>query len=166
MISKTVEQLIAKPGQKSAGLLFDDTESILWVDWREYDEEIIKGCEAIIKTGELAAECEEDSLFILYKGQRSAVPLTQSEEDRHITLLALNSALNGDYELRMAWASHGSDTAAFAPLAATDWQGLEHRYGQRAVDFAFFKLQASPNVFTEPLHKHLPQKKSWWQFWK
>ena len=39
-------------------ILWED-EGILWIDWREYDEEIIKYCEKFLQTGDLDGEARE-----------------------------------------------------------------------------------------------------------
>src|SRR5690606_27078091 len=106
-----------------------------------------------LKTNMLSSQFEDEKLFIKFGTQIEEVPLTISEADRHITLLALNEILNPHYEIRMAWASDGGDTLAFAPLSCEEWDALELEFGVPSVSKAFLKLSPYPNVFTDPLTK-------------
>lgn len=160
-----IEQLVTHSDQ-SNGHLLDDSESVLWVDWRMEDDAIVNDCESLLKTGSLSAVWTDDQLLLRYAGTEKEVPLTETADDRHITLRALNELLAPEYELRMVWASDGSDTLAFVPLSASQWTDLEAKHGVAAVERAFFKLAKRPNVFTDPLHKHRPSSRPWWQFWK
>jgi len=136
--------------------LFDDTETIFWVDWRHEDEGIVNDCEGVLQTGELAGELVNIDakpgfeIYIQYKDKRLKVPLTVSGADRHITICTLNKALALEYEVRFCIDSNGSDTLAFLPLATTKWAELEERYGER-VNELFYKIAEKPNLFTDPL---------------
>src|ERR1035438_7030490 len=133
-------------------------------------------CEAILKTGQLAGDWDDETLVIVWRGARIPVSLTKSplttlaaspviavvdamlplsvsdallwpsRGDRHITLLALNRALSPDYEIRYVRASD-DDEPAFAPLAASDWIALNEQYGSAAVDIAFARLDEGRNLF-------------------
>ena len=69
-------------------------------------------------TGRLTAEWVGVDLFVTYGTKRVRVPLTESAEDRHITLLALNQVLSPEFEIRMLYASVGGDTGIFIPLTS------------------------------------------------
>jgi len=155
----------------------EDQSVFFWVEWNEDDDQIPGMCEAILKTGQLAADWDDDTMVIVWRGTRFPVALTKSlpatlaaspitaaidavlplsisdallwpsRGDRHITLLALNRALHPDYEIRHVRASD-KDELAFAPLAASDWTALEQQYGPVAVEAAFARLQDYPNLFT------------------
>jgi len=152
MISETIRHLIATPGKESYKMLYGGNEtskSFFWIDWREREEEIVYGCESVLKTGVLSDERSGERLFITYRDVRIEVPLTQSPEDRHITLLALNELLFPDYEVRLTMATACEDTAALAPLTCAEWEQLEAEYGADAVSRAFHRLQKHPILFKE-----------------
>jgi hypothetical protein len=155
----------------------EDKSAFFWVEWNEDDDRIPGLCEAILKTGQLAADWDDETFVIVWRGARFPVPLTKSllntvaanpitwavdavlplslsdallwpsRGDRHVTLLALNRALAPDYEIRYVRASE-KDEPAFAPLAASDWAALEQQYGPDAVEAAFARLYADRNLFT------------------
>jgi len=142
------------PGASDAFLKSKD--AFFWVDWREEDDAIVEYCESLLETGELSAEIiDADNehgfdMYIVYSNKRAKVSLTLSEDDRHITLCALNDILRPDYEVRFVIASKGSDTLAFVPLPSAEWQALERRYGKQ-VEKHFYRIAGKPNLYTDPL---------------
>lgn len=136
------------------------------VDWREEDEYIPRYCETVLRTGRLTSEwVGDDDLFVVFGTKRVRVPLTESAADRHITLLALNEALSPEFEVRMLYASVGSDTGVYAPLSSEGWRILENEAGE-VVSRRFHKLTAHPNTFTELVQVPAkPKRRPWWRFW-
>lgn len=151
--------------------LLNNESTVFWVDWREEDDAIVRYCEQILQTGQLDAEMidiEDDpgfELYIVFGEKRSCVPLVIGTEDRHITLHSLNQVLSPDYEIRFFTASYGSDTLAFVPLSASDWQSLEQEFGP-ALQQHFMRIEAKPNLFTDPIRVPKSNRHKWWQFWK
>jgi hypothetical protein len=148
---------VLESGDKAAiRALFEDDSTVFWVDWKEGEGDIVRYCEAVLKTGSLTAEwVRADTprgrdLYISYDGRRIRAPLINGYEDRHIALCALNQALAPEYELRFCIDSNGSDTLAFVPLSAATWTELEQRYGA-AVSRHFYRLTERPNLFTDAL---------------
>ncbi len=156
MNHELITRLIESPSENAIEALFDDEDTIFWVDWREEDDIIVEYCESIIQTESLSAEevdADNDAgfeMYITYKDRRVKVPLTIGTEDRHVTIVTLNEILNPDFEIRFCIDSNGSDTLAFLPLSSDMWRKLEGQYGD-AVAKRFYKLQMKPNVFTDPL---------------
>ena len=126
-----------------------------YVDWGEYDDEIIALCERVITTGELSAEWREDDLIIRYRGTESRVPLTKTEGDRHVTACSLNDLLAPDFEIRFIVASHGSDTMGFCVLPSKEWSELENSYPE-VVQANFIDPRKLPNIVTELVDASLP----------
>jgi hypothetical protein len=56
----------------------EDKAAFFWVEWNEDDDQIPGMCEAILKTGQLAADWDDDALVIVWRGKRFPVPLTKS----------------------------------------------------------------------------------------
>ncbi len=135
------------------------------VDWRQEDESIPRYCESVLRTGRLFVEWVGADLFVNFGTKRVQVPLTESSADRHITLLALNEALSPEFEVRMLYASVGSDTGVFVPLSSEGWSALESE-AREVVSRRFHRLTTHPNVFTELVE--VPIKvaaRPWWRFW-
>lgn len=134
--------------------LWDDDETLFWVDWREEDENIPRYCEELIETGNLSGtvyDIDEEPGFamdILYRGVSTRVPLIEGPEDRHITLVTLNNVLKPDYELRYYIPSHGSDGAAIVPLPMRVWEELEAEFGPKVAKL-FYRIAEKPNLFTD-----------------
>ena|SRR5437870_237142 len=147
---------LESPSKETIRALFDDDDTIFWVDWREDEADIVSYCETVLRTGSLTAEWARaatsrgSALFISYSGRRIRAPLRNGYEDRHIALCALNQVLAPDYEVRFCIDSNGSDTLAFLPLPSARWAELEQRYGP-AVSRHFYRLAEHPNIFTDPL---------------
>ena len=177
MIPEAIHSVIRNAQSASPPSPPEDQSAFFWVEWNEDDDQIPALCEAILKTGQLAADWDDETLVIVWRGARIPVSLTKSllttlaaspvtavvdamlplsgsdallwpsRGDRHITLLAVNRALSPDYEIRYVRASD-DDEPAFAPLAAGDWTALEQQYGPDSVEAAFARLRADRNLFT------------------
>jgi hypothetical protein len=143
-IDKIIAVLEA-PTQQSIRALLDDSGTVFWVDWRQADETIAASCESVLRTGHLSGELIETDadegyeVYLQYRDQRIKVPLTYSDQDRHITLCALNRLLAPEYEVRFCIDSNGSSSAAFVPLACDQWANLEVLY-DTSVGRRFYKF--------------------------
>jgi len=169
MREDTIRKFIPLDPWKEGRGLLDHEDLVFWVDWRHDDGEIAAECESVLQTGKLSSEwVEEDALFVHFGDRQVQVPLTMSEADRHLTLLAINKAMEGHFEIRFCIASAGSDTVAFLPLPAGSWVKLEQEFGERLARH-FYPLQPTPNLFTDPMPfrpmPQAPQGKPWWKFW-
>lgn len=106
MPDQLIVDLICSPSAEVTERLFHDSESVFWVGWRADDAEIAGDCEAILQTGTLRSSWDDELLMLSYQGVQRRVPITESPDDRHITLLAINEMLAPVYEVRLAWASN------------------------------------------------------------
>ena len=153
---KLVTAVLESGSKEAIRAMFDDETTIFWVDWREFEGDIVRYCEAVINTGSLtyewtkAAEAGARDLYISYGGKRVRAPLLNNSGDRHIALCVLNQVLAPDYEIRFCIDSNGSDTLAFLPLPPVKWTELEQRYGA-GVSRHFYRFTERPNLFTDPL---------------
>src|SRR2546425_791810 len=118
-----ITAVMESPTEDAIEALLGDEENVFWVDWREKDDEIPETCEMILQTGALSGELVEVEtgegyeVHIHYQKKSVKVPLTYSEQDRHITICTLNDVLKPDFEIRYCIDSNGNDSAAFLPLA-------------------------------------------------
>jgi len=128
-------------------------DTIMWVDWREEDDAIIRYCEDIIKTGYLSATYQDVdneigfNIIINYKEQEYPIPYKGKEADRDTTIITLNEVLRPEYEIRFCEDSAGSDTLAFLPLKAVQWAELEKEFGTNKIEELFCKISTDSKFF-------------------
>lgn len=136
-----------------AELISGRSDILMIIDWREYDEDIIRYCENILRTGQLEAKVVDSAntqgfeLIIIYKDQPHVVQYPGQGADRDSTIIQLNQVLQPDYEIRLCKASLGADTIEFLPLASNSWQKLERRWGQDRVAACFSPIEATSCFF-------------------
>ena len=153
---RLITNVLESPTDVNIQALFDDETTVFWIDWKQEDVSIVKACERVLQTGTLSAEMVEVDtpegyeVYLYYADRKGKVPLSYSLGDVHITLWALNEMLKPDYEIRLNIDSTNSDTRAFVPLAPSDWEKLESKYGA-ALTRHFYRIEAYPNMITEPL---------------
>ena len=158
MIPAPVHELM-KARQADPSALPVDEGAFFWVDWSEDDDQIPGACEDVLKTGQLSAEWIDDGLAIVWRGERTLVPLKVSiasrlsdsflfssiawaipfslgnflpwlsRENRDITLRTLNQVLLPDYEIRRVVDPAQASEAAYLPRRREAWQALEEQYG-------------------------------------
>ncbi|MBA3313925.1 MAG: hypothetical protein H0T47_11660 [Planctomycetaceae bacterium] len=164
MIPDAISSAVRDDDDAAFEALLSNEDCCFAVDWREEDDEIVRSCETVLRTDRLSAEWQGEDLFVTFAGKRVQVPLTGTPADRHLTLLALNQALSPEFEVRMLYASVGSDTGVFVPLRAEAWTLLE----QEAPDVVarrFHKLTQTPNTFTDVVPVPSKPRRRWWEFW-
>ncbi|EKF20489.1 hypothetical protein [Nitratireductor pacificus] len=129
----------------------DHDDVVMWVDWREADDDIVHMCEKLIRTGDLTAEFVPNDvsadLFIAHRGVRTRVPYNGPDADRDTTLVTLNAILAPDHEIRMCRESGHGDTVAFLPLSAGQWQSLEEAMPLEVKE-KFMKLSKDSAIFS------------------
>jgi hypothetical protein len=117
----------------------DIYDIVMWVDWKEEDEDIVRYCEDIIKTGQLSAEvlnAENERGFdfvITYKNSKTNVPCKGKDTDIDTTIRTLNAVIQPDYEIRFCIESDGSDTLAFLPLSREQWKELDTKFANEII---------------------------------
>ena len=140
-------------GNGDTDVIWEDYDVVVWVDWREEDEAIIRYCEDILKTGTLLSEYQDADnklgyvLYIHYNNKKTIVPFNPDNVSRDTTLIALNQVLNPDYEVRLWIDSIGGDTLAFVPLSSAQWSELEKEFGTEKVQYHFSKINAQSKMF-------------------
>jgi len=129
-------------------------EFLMWVDWREEDDAIIRYCENILQTKALSAKSVSSNddplgfeLIITYKGMNHKVMYPGEDADRDTTIITLNEVLAPDYEIRFFVVSGGGDTLAFLPLSAQQWAELEETFGDEQLERHFAKIHSGLKMF-------------------
>ncbi|MDF2714273.1 MAG: hypothetical protein K0R28_1198 [Paenibacillus sp.] len=98
------------------------------VDWREYDEEIVRLFGERLPDETIEVENTDDGLLVTYNGTPFPVRLSFSGKDRYITIRGFNEIIKPKYEIRLFEGSYMSDTHDFLVLPKECWEELEKRY--------------------------------------
>src|SRR5258707_1243318 len=78
MIPEAVHTVIRNASMTPPPSLPADESAFFWVEWNEDDDQIPDMCEAILKTGQLSADWDDDALVIVWRGARFRVALTKT----------------------------------------------------------------------------------------
>lgn len=125
---------------------------VMWVDWKEFEENIISYCQNILQDDNLQFEVDKDikedrgiDIYICYKGVKTKVAYEEDKTSRDKTLITLNEAIKQDYEIRFCNESDG-DTLGFVPLTNSQWASLEKKYPD-AINEKFTKIDKDAVFF-------------------
>ncbi|EFM38599.1 hypothetical protein HMPREF1142_1031 [Peptostreptococcaceae bacterium AS15] len=126
-------KLVEEFFQKSLSLDdFWDADALTWVDWREYDEDIIDYVNE--KIGSLISVSHHDNgkdygddIIISYKGRSFMIPYGDVM-DRDTTIIYVNELIKPDFEIRLFIENLGSDTLGFVILDRASWERFEKEY--------------------------------------
>lgn len=133
---------------------FFNSEAIIWIDWREYDEDIISYFNGLLPQEDIVnVEIKEIKLgrgidIILKKDNKTlTIPYEDDKTDRDITIKTLNDFLSPKYQIRVFMESVGDDTIAFTILNSDEWKGLENSVGKEKLDFFFTPVSELNRMF-------------------
>ena len=80
-------------------------KNFVWIDWREYDEDIINYIEEVIQSGELSGKSKNADnemgfdIFIKWKGKEYKISYPNKEgSDRDTTIKILNKIIQSEYK--------------------------------------------------------------------
>ncbi|GGD57392.1 hypothetical protein [Paenibacillus nasutitermitis] len=124
-----LEELEDEPLKERIVQVFSFIYSVV-VDWREYDDEIIRLFGKIIPE-EVEVEENDEGLLVHVDHAAYPVKLSFSPKDRYITIKAFNEIIKDKYELRLFEASYYSDTHEFLLLPNETWDSLAKKYSQQ-----------------------------------
>ena len=128
-----------------------DSEAIIWIDWREYDEDVVNYfndmmAEPIdIKTVSNSKAYGDD--IVLQKGDKELQIPYGDEQDRDVTIKYFNEFVKPDYEVRWFTESLGNDTLGFTVLSGAEWAKLNDEFGVDAVRYYFEPIDLESNMF-------------------
>ena len=128
-----------------------DSEAIIWIDWREYDEDVVNYfndmmAEPInIKTVSNGKAYGDD--IVLQKGDKELQIPYVDEQDRDVTIKYFNDFVKPDYEVRWFIESLGNDTLGFTVLSEAEWANLEDEFGADTVCYYFEPIDLESNIF-------------------
>ena len=128
-----------------------DSEAIIWIDWREYDEDVVNYfndmmAEPIdIKTVSNGKAYGDD--IVLQKGDKELLIPYGDEKDRDVTIKYFNDFVQPDYEVRWFTESLGNDTLGFTVLSGAEWAKLNDEFGTDTVRYYFEPINLESNMF-------------------
>ena len=133
---------------------FFNSRAITWIDWREYDEDIISYFNGLLPQEDIVdVEIKEIKLgrgidIILKKDNKTlAIPYEDDETDRDITIKTLDEFISPKYQIRLFSESLGDDTLAFTVLNSNEWKELENSIGKEKLDFFFTPVSQFKGIF-------------------
>ena len=128
-----------------------DSEAIIWIDWREYDEDVVNYfndmmAEPIdIKTVSNGKAYGDD--IVLKKGDKELQIPYGDEQDRDVTIKYFNDFIKPDYEVRWFVESLGNDTLGFTVLSVSEWAKLDGEFGADTVRYYFEHIDFESDMF-------------------
>ena len=133
---------------------FFNSRTITWIDWREYDEDIIGYFNGLLAHEDIIElETKEIDLgrgidLILKKDNKVlTIPYEDDETDRDITIKTLDEFISPKYQIRLFSESLGDDTLAFTVLNSDEWKDLENEFGKEKLEFFFTPVSQFKGIF-------------------
>lgn len=133
---------------------FWESDALIWVDWREYDEDMIRYFnEKLPAADKIDFECAETEKergvdIILKKGGACMpVPYADGYMDRDTTLISIQKYVSPKYRIFCYLGSLGCDTLAFCICPASEWNRLEQEFGAEKVALYFAPVQEGSKMF-------------------
>ena len=128
-----------------------DSEAIIWIDWREYDEDVVRYFNDMmdepidIKTVSNGKAYGDD--IVLQKGDKELQIPYGDEQDRDVTIKYFNDLVKPDYEVRWFVESLGNDTLGFTVLSGAEWAKLDDEFGADTVRYYFEPINFESDMF-------------------
>ena len=128
-----------------------DSEAIIWIDWREYDEDVVRYFNDMmdepidIKTVSNGKAYGDD--IVLQKGDKELQIPYGDEQDRDVTIKYFNDFIKPDYEVRWFVESLGNDTLGFTVLSVSEWAKLDGEFGADTVRYYFEPIDFESDMF-------------------
>ncbi|BFH63654.1 hypothetical protein [Paenibacillus azoreducens] len=98
------------------------------VDWREYDEDIIRYFGEMLPDGTVEVESTDKGMDVTYNGQVHSIELSFTGKDRYITIRGFQEIIKDKYQIRLFEFSYLSDTHEFLILPNQRWEELDAQY--------------------------------------
>ncbi|MDO4229695.1 MAG: hypothetical protein Q4C98_07770, partial [Capnocytophaga sp.] len=133
---------------------FSDNEGIIWIDWREYDEDIVSYVFQELSPKEnfkyeiRPTDKERGEDIVLKKdGKEHIIPYQDDAMDRDTTLKSVGEFIADQYTLCWFKASLGSDTLGFVVLKNDDYTRLLAEFGEEKVKYFFSPVTEEKAMF-------------------
>jgi len=132
-----------------------ESDSIIWIDWREYDEDIVSYVNDELNEADkiewktIPSE-KEGALDIvtLKKDEKEAVIRYDEDKwDRDTTLKSIGKFIDDKYKLCWFKPSLGGDTLSFVVIGNEDWEKLSAEFGEEKLKFYFSPVTEENEMF-------------------
>ncbi len=128
-----------------------DSEAIIWIDWREYDEDVVNYFNDMMDEPidiELVSNGKPYGDDIVLKNGNKELQIPYGDEqDRDVIIKYFNDFVKPDYEVRWFTESLGNDTLGFTVLSGAEWAKLNDEFGVDAVRYYFEPINLESNMF-------------------
>lgn len=138
-MEKKYEQVKSFLGNPETWDDFMESEAVVWIDWREYDEDIVKYFndemeEKIeIRFEDHGKPYGED--IVLKRGEVEFLIPYGEVMDRDTTICSLNRLIQPKEEIRFCVDSLGNDTLGFTVLPTRMWNALEEVFHEKVYHY-------------------------------
>lgn len=147
-IYEAIEVFLANPQNVEQ---FYESQALIEIDWREYDEDIIKYFNKAI--GNMISVCREDNkkpygddIILIYKDKSVIIPY-QEKMDRDTTIKSINEVIKDDFSIRLLVDSAEDDTLSFCVLPNEQWEMQEKEFGRNNLNRYFIKVTPKIKMF-------------------
>ena len=147
-IYEAIELFLANPQNVEQ---FYESQALIEIDWREYDENIVKYFNKAI--GDMISVCREDNkkpygddIILIYKDKSMRIPYKE-KMDRDITIKSINEVIKDDFSIRLFVDNAEDDTFAFCVLPNEQWEMLEKEFGKNNLNSYFIKVTPKIKMF-------------------
>ena len=128
-----------------------DSEAIIWIDWREDDEDVVRYFNDMIDEPiDIQTVCNGKPYgddIVLQKGDNELLIPYGDEKDRDVTIKYFNDFVQPDYEVRWFVESLGNDTLGFTVLSGPEWAKLNDEFGADTVRYYFEPIDFESDMF-------------------
>ena len=147
-IYEAIELFLANPQNVEQ---FYESQALIEIDWREYDEDIVKYFNKAI--GNTISVRREDNkklygndIILIYKDKSMIIPY-QEKMDRDTTIKSINEVIKDDFSIRLLVDSAEDDTLSFCVLPNEQWEMLEKEFGRNNLNRYFIKVTPKIKMF-------------------
>ena len=147
-IYEAIELFLANPQNVEQ---FYESQALIEIDWREYDEDIVKYFNKAI--GNMISVRREDNkkpygddIILIYKDKSMRIPY-QEKMDRDTTIKSINEVIKDDFSIRLLVDSAEDDTLSFCVLPNEQWEMLEKEFGKNNLNRYFIKVTPKIKMF-------------------
>ncbi len=128
-----------------------ESETLIFVDWREYDEDIVtyfnekldnKIEVKLIDNGEDYGE----DIVLRRDSKELRIPYENNIMERDVTIKYLNEFIRPEYQIRWFLETLGNDTLGFALLSLEEWNLLEKEFANKVQDY-FLEINLDSLMF-------------------
>ena len=138
----------------NASQIFDDQDNVVWIDWGDEEDAIVRALGEYAGLGDLTAvteDAENDygyAITVTFGNRSLTIDPSDEFDSRHATLNAVDDLLP-THEIRFVTATNGSDTIAIAIETLSDWETLYNQFG-RALNEHFCPVREIPDLMNTP----------------